>query len=290
MHTNHIHVTECPRDAMQGLSRIISTTDKIKYIKSLLNVGFDVLDFCSFVSPKAVPQMADAESVAEAVEGVRTKTELLAVIGNVNGAERALKFPHIRYVGYPHSVSPTFLKRNINSTTEQSIDRIKAIKDKVSGKMEVISYISMAFGNPYGDEWSPESVADCVATLEKEGITKISLADTVAVATPDIIRTLFEILVPAFPGIEFGAHLHTISTNWKENLSAVIAGGGRKIETAFLGLGGCPMAKDDLTGNLPTENLLAFCDETGLTTNINRPEFGKSLMLASEIFMQQPHH
>lgn len=290
MRTNQLHITECPRDAMQGLSEFIPTSDKIRYIESLLKVGFDVLDFCSFVSPKSVPQMADSDLVAAAFEHTDSNTELLAIIGNLSGAERAAKFPFIKYVGYPHSVSPTFLQRNINSNIEDSLNRIRSIRDFLGDKIEVLAYISMAFGNPYGDPWSPELVAECVEVLAKEGIKKISLADTVAVADPNKIKPLFELLIPSFPTIEFGAHLHTKPSNWKANVQAVYEGGGRKIEGALLGLGGCPMAEDDLTGNLPTENLMAFCDEYRITTNINTEKFGESLRLASELFSHQSHH
>ena len=290
MHANNFHITECPRDAMQGLSEFIATKDKIRYVDSLLKVGFDVLDFCSFVSPKSVPQMADSDLVAAAFERTESPTELLAIVGNLNGAKRAAHFPFIKYVGYPHSVSPTFLKRNINSDVEDSLDRIRSIQDFLGDKIEVLAYVSMAFGNQYGDAWSPELVAECVETLAKEGITKISLADTVAVASPENIKPLYELLIPSFPQIEFGAHLHTTSSNWKANVQAVYDGGGRKLEGALLGLGGCPMANDDLTGNLPTENLLSFCDEKNIHTNINRTRFGESLRLASEIFQQTTHH
>lgn len=290
MRTNHLHITECPRDAMQGLSEFIPTDQKIRYIESLLKVGFDVLDFCSFVSPKSVPQMADSDIVAAAFENTDSKTELLSIIGNLSGAERAAQFPFIKYVGYPHSVSPTFLQRNINSDVEDSLDRIRKIQDFLGGKIELLGYISMAFGNPYGDAWNPELVAECVETLAKEGIQKISLADTVAVADPNKIKPLFELLIASFPNIEFGAHLHTKPSNWKANVQAVYDGGGRKIEGALLGLGGCPMADDELTGNLPTENLLSFCDEHKIITNINHEKFGESLRLANEIFSQQSHH
>lgn len=290
MHTNRLHITECPRDAMQGLTEFIPTEQKIRYIRSLLQVGFDVLDFCSFVSPKSVPQMADSDLVAAAMEGAETSTELLAIVGNLNGAARAARFPYIRYVGYPHSVSPTFLRRNINTDVAGSLERIRSIQDLLKGDIETLAYISMAFGNPYGDAWSPELVAECVETLAKEGIRKISLADTVAVATPEKIRPLFELLVPAFPHIEFGAHLHTTPRNWKANVQAVFDGGGRKLEGALLGLGGCPMAEDELTGNLPTENLLGYCDEYGIDTRIDRARFGESMRLASEILTQNTHH
>lgn len=269
---------------MQGIKELISTEDKIRYISSLLQVGFDVLDFCSFVSPKAVPQMADADVVAAAFEQSGSKTELLAVIGNLGGAERAAQFPFIRYVGYPHSVSPTFLQRNINSDTAESLNRIRSIRDFLKGDTELLAYVSMAFGNPYGDAWSAELVAECVADLVKEGITKISLADTVAVGTPETIRPVFELLLREFPDIEFGAHLHTTPANWRQNVEAAVNGGCRKFETALLGLGGCPMAKDDLTGNLPTENLIAFCNEKGFQTHIDFTAFGRSMKIAGALF------
>jgi hydroxymethylglutaryl-CoA lyase len=284
MHAQKLHITECPRDAMQGVKGFIPTRDKIRYIQSLMRTGYDVLDFCSFVSPKAVPQMADAEEVAEAMQDMDSNTELLTIIGNVNGAKRAACFPHIRYWGYPHSVSPSFLKRNIQAGTEESLDRIRAIQDMLLPKTELVCYVSMGFGNPYGDFWSPDLVEDCVAELRNLGIRRISLADTVALADPETIRTVFQRLIPAFPDVLFGAHLHTQPHQWKSNLEASLEAGCHRIETALLGLGGCPMAKDDLNGNLPTEHLVAYCRGKNIETGIDFSLFRENLRMASELF------
>lgn len=290
MHAKRIHITECPRDAMQGVKAFIPTRDKIRYLHSLMHTGYDVLDFCSFVSPKAVPQMADAEEVAEAMQDMDSKTELLTIIGNVSGAKRASHFPHIRYWGYPHSVSPTFLNRNIQSGTEESLDRIRSIQDMLLPGTEMVCYISMGFGNPYGDFWSPELVEDCVMQLHRLGIRRISLADTVALADPETIRTVFKRLIPTCPDVLFGAHLHTQPHQWKPNLEAALEAGCHRIETAMLGLGGCPMAKDDLNGNLPTEHLVSYCRTHHLETGIDFSRFRDNLRMASELFHLTPQN
>ncbi len=289
MHAQKIHITECPRDAMQGVKAFIPTGEKIRYLRSLLATGYDVLDFCSFVSPKAVPQMADSEAVAEALADSGSRTELLTIIGNESGARRAAKFPHIRYWGYPHSVSPTFLHRNINATAAESLDRIRSIQDILPTDTDMVCYISMGFGNPYGDAWSPDIVAEGIAQLRELGIRRISLADTVAIATPEVIRSVYEKVIPAFPDVIFGAHLHTLPHQWKAHLDSALNSGCSRIETALLGLGGCPMAKDDLNGNLPTENLVAYCRGKNLETGIDFARFRENLRMATEIFNQQPH-
>jgi len=280
-----ITITECPRDAMQGLKTIIDTEDKITYINLLLKAGFDVLDFGSFVSPKAIPQMADTHEVAEALDLSNSNTALLAIVGNIGGAERSNQFPFIKYLGYPHSVSNTFLQRNINSNIDDSLNRVKTLQEFCNdNNKEQVVYISMAFGNPYEDLWTPQLVAEEVKKLSDLGIKHISLADTIGEAKPEDISSLFNELIPAFPHIEFGAHFHTRPDNWFQNIKAAYESGCRKFDSAMLGFGGCPMAKDTLTGNLPTENLVAFCDENNITTGINMAEFKNCILAANELF------
>ena len=283
--SNRIIITECPRDAMQGLKSLIETEDKITYLNLLLQAGFDVLDFGSFVSAKAIPQLADTHEVAQAINWKESKTELLAIIGNIGGAERAIAFPFIKYLGYPHSVSDTFLQRNINSNLADSLLRVKNVQEHclAHNKTQVV-YISMAFGNPYGDTWNPQIVAEEVDKLDRLGIKNISLADTIGEANPDDISRLFETLIPAFPHIEIGAHFHTRPSNWFFNVKAAYEAGCRKFDSAILGFGGCPMAKDTLTGNLPTENLVAFCEENQIETGINMPAFKNCILAANELF------
>lgn len=280
-----INITECPRDAMQGLKTIIETEDKITYINLLLKAGFDVLDFGSFVSPKAIPQMADTHEVAESIDWKNSNSKLLAIVGNIGGAERAKHFPFIQYLGYPHSVSNTFLQRNINSNIEDSLARVQLLQDFcLENNKEQMVYISMAFGNPYNDAWTPRLVSEEVEKLSKLGIKNISLADTIGEAKPEDISSLFLELIPAFPHIEFGAHLHTRPDNWFQNVKAAYEAGCRKFDSAMLGFGGCPMAKDSLTGNLPSENLVAFCEENQIQTSINMLEFKNCILAASELF------
>lgn len=283
--SEHIILTECPRDAMQGLKTFIDTEDKITYINLLLKAGFDVLDFGSFVSPKAIPQMADTHEVAEAIDWQHSHTKLLAIIGNIGGADRAAEFPFIRYLGYPHSISDTFLQRNINSNRQDSLQRVAAVQEHCArtGKEQVV-YISMAFGNPYGDAWNAEIVAESVQELYDMGIRHISLADTIGEAKADDIRQLFSTLIPAFPDVEIGAHFHTRPDNWFENVKAAYESGCMKFDSAMLGYGGCPMAKDSLTGNLPTENLVAFCLENNIKTHIQMDAFRECMAAAGELF------
>jgi len=283
--TTQIKITECPRDAMQGFTNFIPTDVKIAYINQLLKVGFDVIDFGSFVSPKAVPQMKDTEDVAAGLELSSTNSQLLSIIGNAGGAERAEKFDFIKFLGYPHSVSNTFLQRNINSNIEDSLNRIREIQNRcvISGK-SLLVYISMAFGNPYNDPWNDDLVAAAVEDLVKEGVKYIALSDTIGEAQPENISYLFRHLIPQFPGVEFGAHFHTTPKNWQNNVAAAYESGCRKFDSALMGFGGCPMAKDELTGNLPTENLLSFCDENQLDSGIQRDEFLKAMAMAPSVF------
>ncbi len=254
-----IKLVECPRDAMQGIKPFIPTALKIEYINTLLDVGFDTLDFGSFVSHKHIPQMADTVEVLNGLNLENTKTKLLAIIANVRGAEEAAVHEQINYLGFPFSISETFQVRNTNSTIEQSLVNVEKIQQLcILSKKELVVYVSMGFGNPYGDAWSPEVAISWVNRLAALGVKIISMSDTVGVGNPESISYLFKNLIPAFPNIEFGAHLHTHSFNWEEKVKAAHDNGCNRFDGAMKGYGGCPMAADDLVGNMPTENLLQF--------------------------------
>ncbi|MEQ1746878.1 MAG: hydroxymethylglutaryl-CoA lyase [Saprospiraceae bacterium] len=270
---------------MQGLHDFIETDVKAAYINQLLRVGFDSLDFGSFVSPKAIPQMRDTAEVLAKLDLSETATKLLAIVANERGAEDACRFPEITYLGYPFSVSETFQLRNTNATIAESVERTKAIQELCEhhGKTLVL-YLSMGFGNPYGDPWNAEIVQKWVDSLVPYGIRVFSLSDTIGCSNPENISYLFGSLIPAYPGIEFGAHLHTLPQNWCEKIQAAWSAGCRRYDGAMRGFGGCPMAKDDLTGNMATENLVYFFDEMNEDLGINRPAFGRSMAQALEVF------
>ncbi len=251
---------ECPRDAIQGLHQFIPTEKKIKYINLLLESNlFDTIDFGSFVSPKAIPQMADTAEVVRGLDLSKSNAKLLAIIANERGATEASQFEQISYLGYPFSISETFQLRNTNATIAESLERVKAIQE-ISEKFDkqLVIYISMGFGNPYGDEWNAEIAIKWVDELQKLGIKIFSLSDTVGVATPESITYLFENLIPKYPNLEFGAHLHTTPDTWQEKVEAAYKTGCRRFDGAILGYGGCPMAADELVGNMPMENLLTY--------------------------------
>lgn len=281
-----IKIIECPRDAMQGIKPFIPTETKAMYLNVLLRVGFDTLDFGSFVSPKAIPQMRDTAEVLERLELAQSKTRLLAIVANRRGAEQAVEFDKIRYLGYPFSISETFQLRNTNATIEESLDRVKVIQDIClrNGK-EMVVYISMGFGNPYGDPWNVETVQKWVERLRELDITYFQLSDTIGVATPESIAYLFSQLIPAYPQLEIGAHLHTQPHNWREKVKTAYDNGCRRFDGAIKGYGGCPMAKDDLTGNMPTEHLVRFfCDEAGEELSIDRDVFREAMRMSQEVF------
>ena len=282
-----IKLIECPRDAMQGLPDFIATETKAAYINQLLRVGFDTIDFGSFVSPKAIPQMADTAQVLERLELDHTDTRLLAIVANERGANDASAFEQIAYLGYPFSVSETFQLRNTNATIEESLDRVKNIQDIcVKHNKKLVVYISMGFGNPYGDDWNVEIVEKWTERLSGLGIGIFSLSDTIGVATPASIQYLFSNLIPRFPDIEFGAHLHTEPRKWREKVEAAYSNGCRRFDSAMRGFGGCPMAKDDLTGNMATENIIAFLDDAGMDHQLDREALLRSIEMAGEVF---PH-
>lgn len=280
-----IRLVECPRDAMQGLHDFIPTDKKVAYINQLLKVGFDTIDFGSFVSPKAIPQMADTADVLAQLNLSETNSKLLAIIGNVRGAEDAVKHKQITYLGFPFSISETFQQRNINSSITESVERVKEIKLLCddNGKKLMI-YISMGFGNPYGDPWSAEVAAEWVEKLVTMDIKYVSLADTIGVANPESITYLFSHLIPKFPGVDFGAHLHTTPDAWLEKIDAAYKSGCTRFDGAIKGFGGCPMAADDLTGNMPTENIIQYFDHQKVSMGINKYEFRESVRKALVTF------
>lgn len=280
-----IQLIECPRDAMQGLDEFIPTQQKIDYINQLLKVGFHTIDFGSFVSPKAIPQMRDTAEVLAGLDLNDHSPELLAIVANTRGAKDACSFKEVDYLGYPFSISETFQLRNTNATIQDSVDRLQRITDLAyKNDKKMVVYISMGFGNPYGDEWNADIVKHWVEQLIAMGIEIISLSDTIGVANPESISYLFGDLIPDYPQITFGAHLHTRPQDWKEKVEAAYQKGCRRFDGALKGLGGCPMAKDDLTGNMPTENLILYFDEVEEDLSIDREAFLESMNLASKVF------
>ncbi|MDT7831626.1 hydroxymethylglutaryl-CoA lyase [Flavobacteriaceae bacterium S356] len=284
---NKVKIIECPRDAMQGIkSHFIPTKSKADYINSLLRVGFDTIDFGSFVSPKAIPQMRDTAEVLSQLDLSNTRSKLLAIIANVRGANDATQFEEIDYLGYPFSISENFQMRNTHKTIAESIDVLKEILS-IAGKVnkEVVAYLSMGFGNPYGDPWNVDIVAEWTEKLSNMGVKILSLSDTVGSSTPDIIEYLFGNLIPKYPDIEFGAHLHTTPDSWHEKVDAAYKAGCYRFDGAIKGYGGCPMAKDDLTGNMPTEKLVSYFTEQKAETNIKPMSFESAYNEALNVFM-----
>lgn len=281
-----IKIIECPRDAIQGLHQFVPTEIKASYINNLLKVGFDTIDFGSFVSPRSIPQMRDTADVIKLLDLTGSATKLLAIVANTRGAEDASRFDEISVLGYPFSISETFQQRNANSTIEQSLLRLKEIYNIAfkSGK-ELVAYLSMGFGNPYGDEWNTEIIANYTDKLFKMGIQTISLSDTVGIANPDIIEKVSSELSKEFPSIEFGAHLHTRPDNWLEKLDAAYKGGIRRFDSAIRGFGGCPMAQDELVGNMATENLITFFESQQIDLSINKQRFKEAALQSSGVYI-----
>ncbi len=283
---NHVKVIECPRDAMQGIKTFISTEVKVTYINSLLKVGFDTIDFGSFVSPKAIPQMRDTAAVLSKLDLCNTNSKLLAIVANVRGANDAAQFDEIDYLGYPFSISENFQMRNTSKTIQESIvtlDEILAIAHKTN--KEVVAYLSMGFGNPYGDPWNVAIVAGWTEKLAKMGVKILSLSDTIGSSTPKTIDYLFSNLIPAYPTIEFGAHLHTTPMTANEKINAAYRAGCFRFDGAIRGYGGCPMAKDELTGNMPTENLVAYFEKEPVFTTVNKLNFNIAYKAATKVFL-----
>ena len=278
-------IIECPRDAMQGIVEFIPTSKKIEYLNTLLKVGFDTIDFGSFVSPKAIPQLRDTTEVLNGLDLTGSKSKLLAIIANVRGAQDAVEFDEINYLGFPFSISETFQQRNTNSSIAESLMRVEEIQNLcIRNKKELVIYISMAFGNPYGDPWNSDIAIEWTSKLSQLGIKTIAMADTVGVSTPESISYLFSKLVPRFKDVEIGAHLHSTPESRIEKITAAYASGCRRFDVAIHGFGGCPMANDDLVGNISTESLLEFASTNKIELNLEKEELTKSLMLANSVF------
>lgn len=276
---------ECPRDAMQGVHDFIPTEKKVAYINSILKVGFDTVDFGSFVSPKAIPQLRDTAMVLEQLDLAASSSKLLAIIANARGAQDAVEFEEITYLGFPFSISETFQQRNTNSSMGESLFRIEEIQDLCTrNKKKLIVYLSMAFGNPYGDEWNSDIVITWTKKLAQMGIKTIALSDTIGVSNPETISYLFSKLIPEFPGIEIGAHLHTTPDTWEEKIHAAYTSGCRRFDSAIKGYGGCPMAADQLTGNMPTEKLISYFKNKNIATGLNDTAFADAMQLAGSTF------
>lgn len=282
---SEIKIIECSRDAMQGWKTFIPTEKKIEYINSLLKCGFDTIDFGSFVSPKAIPQMSDTKEVLKGLKVENPKTKLLAIVANTRGAEDAVAYEQINFLGFPFSISPTFQQRNTNSSMEESLVRVDEIQNLSLKKgKQLVVYLSMAFGNPYGDVYNEEILLKWADEMVKREIGIISLADTVGVARPEQITVALSALVPQYKHISFGVHLHSTSQNWSKKLGAAYKAGCKRFDGALKGIGGCPMANDDLVGNMNTEWLLHFMDENRELLSINKKALSNSLRIAEEIF------
>lgn len=281
----NIYITECPRDAMQGWKTFIPTEKKITYLNALLKTGFDTLDCGSFVSAKAIPQMADTKEVLSGLSLEGSETKLLVIVANMRGAEEAVKFENVTYLGFPFSISPTFQLRNTNSTIEESVRRVADIQNLcLKNNKRLVIYLSMAFGNPYEDEYDEEILLHWADEMAKRNIEIISLADTVGIATPGQIDIALKTLIPAYPKTVFGVHLHSTAANWKAKLEAAVNAGSKRFDGALMGVGGCPLAKDELVGNMDTERMVSYFKDHYLHSSINEEALQESLRLAKEIF------
>jgi len=280
-----IKLTECPRDAMQGLHDFVPTDIKAQYINLLLKVGFDTIDFGSFVSPKAIPQMRDTADVLAKLDMDDTTSKLLAIVANLRGAEDAVQFDEITYLGFPFSISETFQQRNTNSSIAESFETVKNINKLCrQHNKNLLVYLSMGFGNPYGDEWSPEIVTHWAAQMVCEGIGIISLADTTGTSTPQKIKDIYRNLTTLFPQTEFGVHLHSTPTKSTEKIKAAFDSGCKRFDSALKGYGGCPMAADDLTGNIATENVMSFMQNQGIDLGLDMDKWNEAMAYSGEIF------
>ena len=281
-----IQVVECPRDAMQGIEEFIPTEKKAEYINMLLKVGFHTIDFGSFVSPKAIPQMRDTAAVLSKLNLDATDSKLLTIVANRRGAEEASSFDEIQYLGYPFSVSETFQQRNTNRSIEDSVVLVEEMQNLcVAKNKDLVVYLSMAFGNPYGEAWDVDIVAKWSEVLANMGVKILALSDTIGASSKETIKPLFSQLIPEFQEVTFGAHLHTTSQIWKEKVLAAYQAGCTRFDTAIQGFGGCPMAKDDLTGNMPTEKVLSFLNEQKEDAGLNALAFESAYNKAREIFL-----
>ena len=282
--SEHVKLIECPRDAMQGIKQFIPTEKKVQFIQSLLRVGFHTIDFGSFVSPKAIPQMVDTAEVLSQLDLSKTTSKLLAIVANLRGANDACQHPEIDYLGYPFSISENFQMRNTHKTIAQSVDILKDILDTAyKANKEVVAYLSMGFGNPYGDPWDVDIVGEWTEKLNKMGVKILSLSDTIGSSDPEVIEYLFSNLIPKYPDIEFGAHLHTTPSSWFEKVDAAYNSGCRRFDGAIQGFGGCPMAKDELTGNMPSEKLFSYFTSKKIQS-LNAMSFESAFNEATKIF------
>jgi len=282
-----IHLTECPRDAMQGIHEFIPSEEKINYLNALLKVGFPLLDAGSFVSPKAIPQLADTKAVFNRLDFSGTSTKILAIVANVRGAEEAVASDCVSFLGFPFSVSETFQKRNTNSTMLDSLKRVEEIQELcVAQGRSLIVYLSMAFGNPYGDEWNEEIVFHWARQLNAMGIKFLSLADTTGMSDPATIQKMFSALIPDLPGVTLSAHLHANSSEIVPKVKAAWDAGCQHFDTAIRGFGGCPMASDELTGNITTETVVEWCKIEGIATGLNMEMLQEAQLIADHIFLR----
>lgn len=283
---NHVKIIECPRDAMQGIETFIPTQTKVDYLNQLLKCNFDTLDFGSFVSPKAIPQLRDTDLVLDGLDLTNTKTKLLAIIANERGAEQAVGFDQINYLGYPFSISETFQLRNTNATIEESWKKLEHIQNLTEKHNKtLVVYLSMGFGNPYGDEWNPDIVMEWSERLHKDlGITILALSDTIGCATPELVSSLFSEVIPALTEVEFGAHMHTTPEKVSGLLEAAHTSGCIRFDGAIKGFGGCPMAVDKLTGNMPTELMIDWFESQKISTGIEKAEFDIAFEASNHVF------
>jgi hydroxymethylglutaryl-CoA lyase len=281
-----VQIVECPRDAMQGFHRLISTDEKIKYLNLLLKVGFDIIDCGSFVSPKAVPQLADTQEVLSGIDGIKNHTKLLVIVANERGAEQAALQSNVTYMGFPFSISEVFQKRNTNQGVKQALTVLKNIHQIAKdANKELLVYLSMGFGNPYSEPWSVDIAIDWCKKLADFGVETINLSDTIGVAKPQDIQDIFKRCHQELPDLSFGAHFHTRMDNYLQNITAAYGSGCRRFDAAIKGFGGCPFANDSLTGNLPTELLLDFLKEQNVETNIHQQAFDLAYQEANLLFV-----
>lgn len=280
-----IQLIECPRDAMQGWPHFIPTNLKAEYLNQLLQVGFDTLDFGSFVSPKAIPQMADTRQVLPQLQLHQSNTKLLAIVANERGTEDALQYEEISYLGFPFSISETFQQKNTNSSIEESFTRVKRIQNAcLQSSKQMVVYLSMGFGNPYGDPYNEDILLQWADAMVKEGIGIISLADTVGLASPEQVSMALTTLIPRYPSVNFGVHLHSTASNWKDKLEAAYNSGCKRFDGALKGIGGCPMAQNELVGNMDSEKMIAYFQEQGLCSMLNKEALEESRKMADKIF------
>lgn len=281
-----IKIIECPRDAMQGIVEFIPTEKKLNYIQTLVDIGFDTIDVGSFVSEKAIPQMRDTALILDQLQLTEKSSKLLCIVANLRGAKDAVKFPQVKYLGYPFSISETFQQRNTNSSIAESLLNLAEIQELcLANNKELVVYISMAFGNPYGDPYSIDEIANWTDKLARLGIKIIAFADTVGVSTPENIEYLFSSIPQQFSSIEFGAHLHARPEQAHAKIEAAVKAGCTRIDAAIKGFGGCPMAGDDLTGNIATEQVLGYLSSNGIIHGVDKEGFNKALIAANDVFL-----